>query len=45
MGNLNEKVGTLRNFIKELKPKAGSLKGRIDKHPKNLKVIGQTLDH
>ena len=37
--HLYEKVGTLRNFIKDIKRKNKSEKIKMDKHPKNLKII------
>lgn len=37
--NLNEKVGLLRSFIKNVKSKRKDNKTKMDKHPKKLKII------
>lgn len=36
---LNEKVGVLRTFIKEVKTRKKDSKNKIEKHPKKLKII------
>lgn len=43
--NLNEKVGVLRTFIKDVKPcKKSESKIKSDKHPKKLKIIEEMAE-
>jgi hypothetical protein len=37
--HMNEKVGVLRTFIKDIKPKKKDTYLKLEKHPKKLKII------
>lgn len=37
--HLNEKVGVLRTFIKEIKSSKKESRKKMEKHPKKLKII------
>lgn len=41
VGNLNEKMGVLRTYVKNYRPEKESKKRQNEKHPKNLRIINQ----
>lgn len=42
---MNEKVGVLRTFIKDIKPKKKDSHLKLEKHPKKLKIIEEVGDY
>lgn len=42
--NMEQKVGDLRNYIKQFKGKAKSISSKTEKHPKKLKIIEELYD-